>query len=436
METATRTPSLANLVDHAKTLDCIHCGLCLSDCPTYRLTGVESSSPRGRIHLMRSIAENNLAADDSLAEELHSCLLCRNCESVCPSGVQFGALMEKTRGLIAVRTPMGFWRRLVRYVGFRVLLPNRLMLRIMGASLRLVQVLGLQSFLSKALGKIGAPLRSMPDVPPFSGRRLLPGRTTARGEARDRVAVLEGCVMPELLGHVNRATVQALSAAGVESRTADHVCCGSLHAHNGDLQGARQQAKATIEAFEVLVDESERPCEVVVNSAGCASHMKEYAALFEGDVKWQKRATEFASRVVDFSEYLARPQHASVLQHRMKSVSDVEGPVVFDDPCHLCHGQGIRSEPRELIDAIPGLERTEMADSESCCGSAGIYSVLRPEAAQEILSPRLDALERSGARTLVTANPGCHLQWQGGLKDRNYNVRVLHIAELVARSLR
>lgn len=242
--------------------------------------------------------------------------------------------------------------------------------------------------------------------------------------------------MPELLGHVNRATVQALSAAGVESRTADHVCCGSLHAHNGDLQGARQQAKATIEAFEVLVDESERPCEVVVNSAGCASHMKEYAALFEGDVKWQKRATEFASRVVDFSEYLARPQHASVLQHRMKSVSDVEGPVVFDDPCHLCHGQGIRSEPRELIDAIPGLERTEMADSESCCGSAGIYSVLRPEAAQEILSPRLDALERSGARTLVTANPGCHLQWQGGLKDRNYNVRVLHIAELVARSLR
>ena len=398
------------LVDYAASLDCIHCGLCVTSCPTWKITGVESSSPRGRVHLMRAVAEGELEPDADYVEEMEFCLLCRHCESVCPSGVRFGAMMEIARDGISRRIGRPLRERFLRWIGFRVLLPSPRLLRIGAAVARLAQRMRL------------APRRA-PAVPPASERRPLPASTPARGERLGEVAVLEGCVMPLLYGRVNRATVGVLSRCGFDVRCPEpRGCCGSLHAHNGDLEGARALARRTIEAFETV------PGEIVVNSAGCSAHMKEYGHLLERDPAWSERARSIAARVRDFSEFLAAAG-------RVPSLGG-SGVVAYDDPCHLCHGQGIRAQPRKLLDSIAGLRRVEMAGSESCCGSAGIYSLLRPATAAEVLDPKIRALVESGARTLVTANPGCQLQWEAGLARAGVDVRVAHLAEVLDESLR
>ena len=409
------------LIDYTRTLDCIHCGLCISACPTYKLTASEPSSPRGRIHLMRAVAEGEIEADAAFAEEMDFCLLCRHCESVCPSGVEFGALMEHTRSELGPRTFLG---RVSSKLGFG-LLTKRPLLRLVAASLRLAQQTGLVRLIAPLLGERGQALTNLPEVPSAKERELLPERTPSSREDSTPVTLLEGCVMPELLGRVNRATVRVLAAAGHEVLVPakQPTCCGSLQAHNGALDEARILAKQVIAAFE---ESGEIP--VVTNSAGCGSHMKEYANLFADEADWRERAERFSARVKDLSEVLAeRPLTAPITEN-------VSGPITYDDPCHLCHGQGVRSEPRAILDQT-GHERVELRDSESCCGSAGIYSALRPKDAALILEPKLEALESSGAKTLVTANPGCQLQWQAGIKSRGLQVEVLHLAELLERSL-
>jgi len=406
------------LIDYTRSLDCIHCGLCLRTCPTYQLTGAEPSSPRGRIHLMRAVAEGDIEPDASFAEEMDFCLLCRHCESVCPSGVEFGALMEHTRSGLAPKTALG---RAANKLGFN-LLKSRLQLRLVASALRLLQLTGLARLLAAVLGERGSALAKLPLVPSSSGRRLLPEESPAEGA--EPVALLEGCVMPELLGDVNRATVRVLNAAGhsVSVPKSQPTCCGSLHAHNGQLDQARALAKLTIAAFE---ETGEVP--VVTNSAGCGSHMKEYPNLFTDDPAWSVRAERFSARVRDLSEVLAPSQEPS------RGATDVQTPITYDDPCHLCHGQGVRDEPRALL-AATGLESVELSESESCCGSAGIYSALRPKDAERILAGKLEALRASGARTLVTANPGCQLQWEAGVKEAGMDVEVLHLAELLDRA--
>lgn len=420
------------LVDYAKTLDCIHCGLCLNTCPTYKLTGVESSSPRGRIHLMRAVAEGQLHADEDFAEEMDFCLLCRHCESVCPSGVHFGAMMEHTRAGLADAKQRTIPARFARWIGFRVVLPHRFVLRTVAMLGRFAQTSGLLKLAAQLAGARGRMLLDAPEVPPSSERERLPASTPARGDKRGDVFVLEGCVMPELFGRVNRATVEVLAASGYASHVPrSHVCCGSLHAHNGDLDGARTLATATITAFD-----GDAP--VIVNSAGCSAHMKEYANLFEDDVEWKARARTFAARVQDFSEFLATPTAFEGLSRAMsRSGAKLDfGRTTWDDPCHLCHAQQIRKEPRTLLAAVPGLERVVMDDSEACCGSAGIYSLLRPDDAAAVLAPKLALLRACGAKTLVTANPGCHLQWATGVKRAELDVNVVHIAEVLRDATR
>ncbi|MCZ6596201.1 MAG: (Fe-S)-binding protein [Planctomycetota bacterium] len=419
-------PDSETLIDYAKTLDCIHCGLCLQTCPTFLLTGAEASSPRGRIHLMRAVAEERLEPDATFAEEMDFCLLCRHCESVCPAGVQFGAMMEFTRGNIARKVPHGLVARLARWVGFRVVLPRRLVLRALGSLLRLGQVTGLVK-LAVLFGERGRGALDLPPVPPLPARRLLPASTRPAGEEKGSAAVLEGCVMPELYARVNRATVDSLAALGYRVRVPSGVtCCGSLHAHNGDLDGARNLARRMIAAYEGLDDP------IVVNSAGCSAHMKELHHLFDEDDAWHARAHDFAGRVRDYTEFVAPQLEGRELR---LGAEVVPGPVAWDDPCHLCHGQGVRAEPRRILDAIKGLETVPLEGSESCCGSAGIYSLLRPEDSRAIFEPKREALARSGARTLVTANPGCQLQWESGLRRAGADVRVVHIAELVSAAL-
>jgi len=420
----------ASLVDYARSLDCIHCGLCLQTCPTFRLTGKESASPRGRIHLMRALAEGRLEADADFAEEMEFCLLCRHCESVCPAGVQFGAMMEHTRGALESSGRGGPLRRLLRWLGFRVALPHRLVLRLVGSALRALQVLGLDRLGDRILGERG--LAHLPRIAPLRARRLLPRRLAARGATTGAVALLEGCVMPEFHPAVNRATARSLAGLGLETRVPPVVCCGSLHAHNGDREGARTLARRMIAAFEQERDGAGAPVPVVTNSAGCGAHMKELPHLFAPDDPWHARAQAFAARVRDYSEVVAPLLARS---DRRLVPPPVAQPVAWDDPCHLCHAQKVRGEPRAVLGALPGLTRAELADPESCCGSAGIYSLLRPEESRAVLDRKLADLERSGARTLVTANPGCHMQWAAGLARAGRAVQVVHLAELVDAAL-
>jgi len=425
-----RSPSSpSELVDYAKSLDCIHCGLCLHTCPTYQLTGAEPSSPRGRIHLMRAVAEGRLAADEDFREEMEFCLVCRHCESVCPAGVQFGAMMEFTRDRLVARERRPPRERFLRWLGFGRVLGSRRWLSFVAGATRLAQRSGLLAGAARLLGERGDALAALPAFPPRAERRPLPQVTPAApGPPRERVALLEGCVMPELFGRVNRATARTLAAVGAEVRCArGHACCGALHAHNGDLSGARALARATVEAFEPL----DGP--LVVNSAGCGAHMKEYGRLLAGDAAYAARAAALAARVVDYTEFLAAPERLALLRSRLGELGALR--VTWDDPCHLCHGQGIRASGRALIDAIPGLLRVEMPHAESCCGSAGIYSLLRPADSRAVLEPKLDELDASGARLLVTANPGCQMQWASGVERRGSSVEVLHVAELLARSL-
>lgn len=418
----------STLVDYAKSLDCIHCGLCLQTCPTFRLTGSESSSPRGRIHLMRAVAEQRLVPDADFAEEMDFCLLCRHCESVCPAGVRFGSMMEHTRGALEAVRPASTPRRLLRWLGFRVALPHRLVLRLAASGLRALQLLGLDR-LADRLADRG--LRFLPRVPPLSARRLLPRRTAARGTSRAALAFLEGCVMPEFHARVNRATVRSLAELGCEVRVPRGlVCCGSLHAHNGDLEGARALARRLLEAFDGERDAAGAPLPIVVNSAGCGAHLRELHHLFPADDPLHARAEALARRVRDYSEVVA-----PLLAGRAVAKPPVPEPATWDDPCHLCHAQGVRAEPRTVLANLGGLARVELEESESCCGSAGIYSLLRPEASQAVFARKLEAFERSGARTLVTANPGCQMQWESGLARAGKGARVVHLAELVDAAL-
>jgi len=414
------------LVDYAASLDCIHCGLCLQTCPTFRLTGVETSSPRGRIHLMRAIAEDRAAADADYAEELDFCLLCRHCESVCPAGVRFGEMMEFARGTREQALPRGRLARLARWLGFRVVLPSRAWLRVASSLLWLAQLLRLDRLAARLGGSRAAGLADLPRVPPLSDRALLPRTIPARGEERGRALLLEGCMQPELFGRVNRATADSLARLGIASRVPSFTCCGSLQAHNGDPEGARRLARAMLAACERL--DGDDP--IVVNSAGCGAHMRELANLFAGEPDLAARARSFAARVVDYSVFVA-----PLVEDRDLRVPRELSPVTWDDPCHLCHAQNVRDEPRRVLARLTGVEVVPLANSEACCGSAGIYSLLRPEDSRAVFEPKLAAFCASGARTLVTSNPGCQLQWTAGFARAGVDARVVHLAELVATGL-
>ena len=460
------------LVDYAKTLDCIHCGLCLQTCPTYRLSGVESSSPRGRIHLMRAVGEERLEPDASYDEELDYCLLCRHCESVCPAGVPFGQMMETARHASAERRRRPFLARLA----LNHVLPKRFLLRLAGSLLRMAQLLRMEGIAARLSRTDPEGLRKLPRVPALPGRPLLastnpamqdptganeerngtaPGDLVDRADLADRAAptqvvMLQGCVQAELFAHVNRATLRSLQLLGCGVAVpSELVCCGSLHAHNGDREGARMLAKRAVEALEALRDEAGRRLPLVVNSAGCGSHLKELHELFPAEDPWHARAREVAESVQDYAVFVAR--RTAALQGADRADDEGRGevgarpllprlpddllptPVTWDDPCHLCHGQGVRDEPRTLLRSLLGDDYVELDDAEACCGSAGVYSLARPADAQRVFSTKREAFERSGARTLVTANPGCQLQWSAGLEGES--TRVVHLAELVEAAL-
>jgi glycolate oxidase iron-sulfur subunit len=418
---------------HGATLDCVHCGLCLQSCPTYRATGRETSSPRGRIYLMRGHAEGRLDDPALLAEEAFLCLGCRACETACPSGVRYGEILEMTRAAVrdtergagegaSDRSGGGRLARLVERFMLREVVPRRGRLALLVRLLAFVQALSLDRLAAHVLPeRLAAGAALLPRIPAASERRRMPAFTPAVGQRRGRVALFEGCVMPEFFGRVNDAARLVLSRAGYDVVVPEtQGCCGALHAHAGDLSRARELARHNVSAFGGA---SEPFDAVVVTSAGCSAALKELEHWLGGD------GQPLAAKVRDVLEFL------DAVEPRL-SLAPLARRVCYDDPCHLIHAQGIAAAPRNLLRAIPQLELVPHRNPETCCGAAGIYNLTHPEMATQVVSPKLDALAEAAPEIVATANPGCAMQLAAGLAGRGITARVVHPIELLEEASR
>ncbi len=409
---------------------CVHCGLCLAYCPTFSELGTEMDSPRGRIFLIKSLAEGRIALSDSVVEHLDLCLDCRACETVCPAGVPYGRLIEAARAEIERQRPGGLVRRLFRWLNFGLLLGRPAWLRVAAAGLRAYQVSGLQGLVRHAgLARLlPGPLASwealLPSLPPASERAPLPALTPAQGERRGRVALLTGCVQSVVFGAHNQATARLLSRNGWEVvAPPTQGCCGALNAHGGDHDRALAMARALIDVFGQVEADA-----LVVNTSGCGAHLKAYGTLLAGDPVYAERAARLARSVRDVAEFLA----AEPLRGPLRPVPM---RVTYHDPCHVVHGQKIRSQPRALLAQVPGLEVIDLTESDWCCGSAGIYNLTQPEMATRLLHRKIGHVLATGAQAVVTANPGCILQIEAGLRAHGAGaVRVLHLVEVLDRA--
>jgi glycolate oxidase iron-sulfur subunit len=400
---------------------CVHCGLCLNACPTYRELGVEMDSPRGRIYQMAQVSTRAAAISDSYIEHIDLCLACRGCETACPSGVQYGRLVEAARAEIesSIKRP---WRvRMLRDIVFRRLLPSRTALRLAGIGLYLYRRLGLKKlarvFLRGRLSQLDslAPAAEPPFFYRYYGRTL-----AAEGQQRYRVALLGGCIANISFARLNEATVRVLRKNGCEvSIPRAQTCCGALHVHAGMREEARRLARKNIDA---LLEEGFDA--IVTNAAGCGSTLKEYGELFEHDPVYAARAKQFSALVKDINEFLASIDLNPNLR-------ELPLTVTYQDSCHLAHGQKIRSAPRKLLRAIPGLTLKEMPLSDLCCGSAGIYNIVHTEMAMSLLTKKIALAKSTRASVIATANPGCMLQLEAGVRQAGGGMRVAHVVELL-----
>jgi glycolate oxidase iron-sulfur subunit len=405
---------------------CVHCGLCLAYCPTFSELGTEMDSPRGRIVLIKSLAEGRIALTGSTVRHLDLCLGCRACETVCPSGVPYGQLIEAARAEIERQRPGGPLRQLFRWVNFSLLLPHPRMLRLAAAGLRFYQRSGLQRLVraSGLLRILPGPLAEweplLPELPPAADRAPLPELTPAEGPRRARVALLTGCIQQVAFGPHNRATARVLAHNGCEVvAPRAQACCGALHAHAGEHATALELARRTVEVFEAT--NADR---VIVNVSGCGAHMKSYGTLLAGDPNWSERARRFSAKVNDVSEFLAEEPLRGPLR-------EIRRTVTYHDPCHVVHGQKIRSQPRALLAQIPGLKVVELKEADWCCGSAGTYNLTEPEMARRLQERKVAHIAATGAEWVVTANPGCIIQIAQGLGAKGVPVQVRHIVEVL-----
>lgn len=407
------------------SLDCVHCGLCLTSCPTYRATGRETASPRGRIYLMRGLAEGRLEETELLEEEAFACLGCRACETACPSGVRYGEMLEQTRDVIRTaqraRGDLSLAARIERFA-LREIVPRPGRLRALVGSLALAQRFGLDRLAARLLPRRLADMISLaPAVPPADERRRMPAFTAAQGERRGRVALFEGCIMPEFFGRVNDAARRVLARAGYEVVVPEaQGCCGALQAHGGDLATARRLAERNVRAFDDALGDLDA---IVVTSAGCS------AALREGEAWIGEAGGRVAGGVRDVLEFLDEVSAELPFTR-------IDARVCYDDPCHLVHAQGIAAAPRRLLERIPGLALVPHANPEACCGAAGIYNLTQPEMSRRVRDPKIEALVAADPEIVATANPGCAMQLAAGLAAAGRETPVVHPIELLERATR
>jgi glycolate oxidase iron-sulfur subunit len=402
---------------------CVHCGMCLPTCPTYRLTGQEASSPRGRLWMMKSVADGRLdLLDPEFDEQMYQCLNCRACEAVCPSGVHYGPLVEAARSQLEQHRPRPLWQRVGRKAGLDFPFSRVSRMRVMVNGFRLYQRVGL----SAALRKTGvlrvlrlATLEAM--LPPISEPPLVSGKESwIPSVVEDRVDLFNGCVMSTVFSNVNRATGRVLAHNHVATEVpATQQCCGALHVHSGMMDEARKLARTNIEAFGHHDDSP-----IIVTAAGCGAALKEYGFLLKDDPAYAARAEQFSHRIQDVSEYLGA-------RELVLPTHEVAGTVTYQEPCHLAHAQRITAQPRKLLAQVPGLELTEMKESSLCCGSAGIYNVIRKQMADELGDRKAEHVMATCADCVVTANPGCHMQLRTSLKRNGSEMPVRHIIEIL-----
>jgi glycolate oxidase iron-sulfur subunit len=411
---------------------CVHCGLCLPHCPTYVQLGDENDSPRGRLYLMRAVAEGRLAPQtDAFTRHIDLCLGCRACETACPSGVRYGHLLEAARSEIAQskKRDTNLINRAMRLALNHIFTSPR-RLRVAFSVARFLRRAGLCDLLieSGLLAQFPAQAQKAVAMLAATQPASLDGSNSLnrreRRERRDsspRTAIFAGCVMRELFSHTNDATKRVLAENGCEvSDPANQRCCGALHAHAGELATARQLARVNIEAFE------KNQCDVVVvNAAGCGAMLKEYAELLADDEQYAERAAVFSARVKDVCEFLAE-------RGFQPGSKTLPVRVTYDAPCHLHHAQRITKAPIDLIRRLPGVEFAPLPEAEMCCGSAGIYNLVHPDLADEILARKLDLVRSTGAEILLTGNAGCLMHIGSGARLAGLAIQVMHPVELIA----
>ncbi len=422
-------------IDYAILQQCMHCGMCLPTCPTYDTTKHERNSPRGRIALMRAVADGDLDIGRTFADEMSYCLGCLACETACPAGVQYGKLFETARADIErsgvnQNLSRDFWRTITLAFLFK----RPAVLRGAGALLRLYQRTGLEAFARR----VGATRLLPPSLrrvepqapriaPAFSNRLIAPAEAPA-SHARFRVALLTGCIQDLVFPDINRDTADVLLANGCAVDTPpEQPCCGSLHAHNGETDHAKVLARRMIDLFP-----PSRYDAIISNAGGCGSHLRHYGHLLADDPDYRERARLWDTKLKDIHEWLVQ------IDARAPQASPFDEPLTltYHESCHLVHGQKITRQPRAILRLLPGVTLTELRESSWCCGSAGVYAITQPDQADLLLERKTTNIVATQASCVATANPGCHLQVARGLRAVGSDIGVVHPVSLLARAYR
>ena len=416
--------------EEADLYKCVHCGFCLQACPTYLETGLETESPRGRIALMKAVNEGRIGMTESVVRHWDLCIQCRACEVACPSGVPYGSLIEATMAQVERKREVGLIPRLAAGLALNHVIPNQRFLEVTVGLARIYQKSGVQGLLRKSglLRLMSGSLADMESsMPPVSDRFFkAQGQVSSpRSTTRSRVALLSGCVMPLFSGPEMEAVVRVLNRNGCEVVVPEgQACCGAIHSHVGDLETTRSMARQNIDVFARAGVDA-----VVIASAGCGSRMKEYDHLLKDDHEYAGKAKEFVKTVKDVHEFLVDlpfEPPAAELDYR----------VTYQDSCHLGNAQRITSAPRQILNAIPGVEFVELPGAGRCCGAGGTYTITEREFSLRVLNSKMDDFETTGADVLATANPGCLLQLQYGVEDRGLSADVKYVTDLLDEAYR
>ncbi|MED3623465.1 (Fe-S)-binding protein [Neobacillus thermocopriae] len=410
--------------DENKWADCVHCGMCLESCPTYEQTGMEQHSPRGRVYLIKSVAEGKLEVNKQFMDPVFACLDCRACTTACPADVDVGGLIEEARGQIRQAMPLTGVKKAVNDLFLKGLFPHQNRLNVIGSLLKFYQKSGMQKIVRKT-GLIHIMPKHLVEMEAILPEIKEPVRKKyknemvikAKGKAKHEVGFLTGCIMDVMFSDINQSTINVLTRNGNNVVIPkNQTCCGALHVHAGDRETGRKLAKQNIEAFE--------DCEkVIVNAAGCGCMMKEYPELFKNDPEWHKKAVEFSKKVEDISKYLYETGYE-------KPKAEIKTRITYHDACHLAHGQGIRQEPRDLLLDIPGVEMVHMPNADRCCGSAGIYNITNPEMAGAVLKSKMENVPED-VEMISMGNPGCMLQMALGVQKYGRNQKIVHTVQLL-----
>jgi glycolate oxidase iron-sulfur subunit len=418
---------------HASELlrSCVHCGLCLGACPTYRENGNENDSPRGRLYIMKSLSTGQMQPTPAILSHLDLCLECRACETACPSGVHYGQILEGAREALCPVRPKSLLEQFLRAFFFRQVLPRPEVLSLISKALRFQQKSGLRSWAQKMgiLNLLPKRLRELEAMQPElrepgfleNAPDVFPADEPLSAQSKiARVAFFSGCVMDQFMGDIHRATVKVLQAHGIEVYSVHgQVCCGALMVHSGEADIARTLARKNIAIFRGLGVDA-----IVNNSAGCGAQLKEYHHLLPDN----EDAKKFSSMVKDVSEILAD-------REPVRPFKPLEKTICYDEPCHLLHGQKISAQPKAIMQRIPGLKWIALPDAEFCCGAAGIYNLVQPEMAGMVLKRKIEAIAGTKAEIVTTGNPGCLMQIRNGCRAAGLSCEVLHPMELLARQL-